>query len=135
MSIHAMEMDRRAFLIRSAAIGGLLKAARAPAQAFSTTQARPSAGPASQIQPFQMNSSWNTRLASAQPMAVAPREPSRPAIAPSTANSARCAPSTCARLAPSARITAASWVRSSWVASRAAYRTSTPAASANRNTS
>src|SRR4029077_8587920 len=67
---------------RRAAIGGGLKAARAPAQTFKRMHASPRAGPASQIQPFQMKSSWKTRVASVQPIAVAPSEPRSPAAAP-----------------------------------------------------
>ena len=78
-------------------------------------------------------SNSKANFASVQPTAAAAAAASRPASPPRQIISAVCARDSCSREAPSARSRPASRTRSSKVAASAAYSTSTPAASVNRN--
>src|SRR2546423_5492927 len=93
---------------RSVRAGEARRTLRDESQALSESSARPASGPHTQSARLGGRSSSKTRRPITSPIAAEPRVASTPARMPMAANSARCAPATCAREAPCTRITAAS---------------------------
>src|SRR5579862_254734 len=119
---------------RSTASGATRTTSRVPSQPATSTASAPPTMPYAKMIGLNVKRMSNTRSASAHPIALAPVAPSSPASAPCSRNSAKCAPRSCARDAPSVRTMAASRFRSSCVDATAACRTNNPPASVKRNT-